>query len=210
MEESTSIPSFQKLKSWVNFYIWHEVRVEVLIIHSPTTIDVHLFHYCLLKTLSFSMELLWFFCQKSIDRCYVISGKISGITVLNVSSITLFNFCFSDIPVIHVLNLLCLSSVWISLLPFWKLILHFTPKFFFPCYNFSHIYFPLDLSVVLWFPRWFFLFNFISQIFLSFSSISLLSLLSSHLTSPSCPYIFILNLILWCFFLINNCLFNYI
>ena len=142
--------------------------------------------------------ILWYFCQKSIDRCYFISGKICGITVLNVSFITLFYFCFSDIPVIQMLNLLCLSSVWISLLPFWKLILHFTPKFFFPCYNFSHIYFPLDLSVVsLWFPRQFFLFNFISQIFLSFFSISLLSLVSSHLISPSCPYIFILSFWIW-------------
>lgn len=104
------------------------------------------------------------------------------------------------------LTLLCLSAVWISLLPIWKLTLyfvfllvHFTLKSLFPGYNFSHVYFPLDLSVVSsYFLRWFFFScNLISRMSLSPFSVSLLSSCSSHHMSSSCPHVFILSFWIW-------------
>lgn len=91
-----------KSLSWVNFSIWHEVRLEEFLF--PTLLPPAWACICSVaarwKGYPFFIEFLWYFYQKSIDRCCFISGKNSGIIVWNVSSVTLFYFGFSDVPII--------------------------------------------------------------------------------------------------------------
>lgn len=198
MGESTSVPSFQELKSWVHVYIWHELRVEVLFIPPnpqgyafvllPFVEKVVLFPLNYLALLSKINRWVLFHFRKTFWDHW-----------LNVSSFPLFYFFFfPDIPVIQML--IYLSSVSLYPWSFWKPLPCFT-LFLLACltsiffcfvlfyYNFSHVSFLFDF---LWFLRLSCLslsLHFSDDFFFSFSPEfgQLSSLMSGF------PYIFILS-----------------
>lgn len=103
MGESTSVPSFQELKSWVHLYIGHELKVEVLFIPPnpqgyafvllPFVEKVVLFPLNYLALLSKINRWVLFHFRKTFWDHW-----------LNVSSFPLFYFFFfSDILVIQML-----------------------------------------------------------------------------------------------------------